>query len=90
MIKVSASVATAGMAIPFGMGCAVSLGLYKEFSPASVEYPHFLLFIGTSMQVPPVLPSSYSPGSDNAHSPLQVNHGFSSFGKDTIRTQSSD
>ncbi|KAI5474268.1 hypothetical protein MNV49_003746 [Pseudohyphozyma bogoriensis] len=49
--RVSVAVASAGIVIPFGLGCAVSVGLYKEFSPESVPFSHFMLFIGTSMSI---------------------------------------
>ncbi|KAM0753738.1 hypothetical protein T439DRAFT_342036 [Meredithblackwellia eburnea MCA 4105] len=50
-LRVSASVAIVGLAIPFGLGCAVSKGLYHQFIQNSTTFPHFMLFIGTSMSI---------------------------------------
>ena len=46
------AVGTAGMVIPFALGCVVSLGLYREFiDPEMVKFEYFLLFISTSMSI---------------------------------------
>ncbi|KAL8277998.1 hypothetical protein RQP46_009630 [Phenoliferia psychrophenolica] len=49
--KVSASVAFVGLALPFGLGCTVSIGLFHEFIDPSMKFTHFMLFIGTSMSI---------------------------------------
>ena len=39
-----------GLAVPFGMGAAVSVGVYNKFVDTSqVDFGIFLLFIGTAM-----------------------------------------
>ncbi|GAA5993132.1 hypothetical protein JCM10908_001304 [Rhodotorula pacifica] len=45
------AVSTAGLVIPFGLGCAVSVGLYNEFLDASVKFTTFMCFIGTSSSI---------------------------------------
>lgn len=41
------AVSLAGMAIPFGLGVALSVGLYKEFIDSTqVPFRNFMLFIG--------------------------------------------
>lgn len=49
------SVGIAGMALPFGLGCAISWGLYNEFSgePGTepVAFGTYLLFIGIAMAI---------------------------------------
>ena len=53
--KAALSVATAGMTLPFAMGCAIAHGLYYEFSsePGTVHvaYGTFLLFVGVAMAI---------------------------------------
>lgn len=44
--KVSASVSFVGLALPFALGCCVSVGLYKEFIDPETKFTHFMLFIG--------------------------------------------
>ncbi|KAJ7066533.1 Sodium/hydrogen exchanger family-domain-containing protein [Mycena amicta] len=46
--RLSASVALAGMAIPFGLGAALSLPLYDRFVDQSVKFTHFMLFAGVA------------------------------------------
>lgn len=44
--------AVVGLALPFGLGCAVSIGLYHQFiDQSATTFLHFMLFIGTSMYV---------------------------------------
>jgi Kef-type K+ transport system membrane component KefB len=49
------NVGVASMAIPFGLGCAIAVGLYNEFKdePGTVhiEFPIFMLFIGVAMAI---------------------------------------
>ncbi|GAA6001834.1 uncharacterized protein JCM10292_005931 [Rhodotorula paludigena] len=47
-LKPSVAVSTAGLVIPFGLGCAVSVGLYNEFISDDVKFTTFMCFIGTS------------------------------------------
>jgi Kef-type K+ transport system membrane component KefB len=43
-------ISIAGLAIPFGMGAAVSVGVYNRYVDTSaVDFGIFLLFIGTAM-----------------------------------------
>jgi len=49
------SVGLAGMALPFGLGCAIAWGLYNEFrdEPGTVhiEFGTYMLFIGVAMAI---------------------------------------
>ncbi len=53
--KVALNVGVASMAIPFGLGCAIAVGLYNQFKdePGTVpiEFPIFMLFIGVAMAI---------------------------------------
>lgn len=47
----SVSIAVAGMALPFGLGAAVSVGLYKLQNDSSIPFGSFLLFLGVAMSI---------------------------------------
>ncbi|OBZ81921.1 K(+)/H(+) antiporter 1 [Choanephora cucurbitarum] len=47
----SLSVAVAGMALPFGLGAAVSVGLYQLQQDSSISFSSFLLFLGVAMSI---------------------------------------
>ncbi|KAI8337333.1 Sodium/hydrogen exchanger family-domain-containing protein [Blakeslea trispora] len=47
----SLSVAVAGMALPFGLGAAVSVGLYKLQNEPDISFSSFLLFLGVAMSI---------------------------------------
>lgn len=53
--KIAASVGLAGMALPFGLGCAIAWGLYNEFrnEPGTVpiKFGVYMLFIGVAMAI---------------------------------------
>jgi len=53
--KVALSVGFAGMALPFGLGCALAWGLYSEFrnDPGTVPigFGVYMLFIGVAMAI---------------------------------------
>lgn len=53
--RVAVSVSAAGMVLPFGLGCAVSYGLYEAFrnEPGTVpiNFGTYLLFIGIAMAI---------------------------------------
>lgn len=53
--KVALNVGVASMAIPFGLGCAIAVGLYNEFKDepgtVQIEFPIFMLFIGVAMAI---------------------------------------
>lgn len=49
------SVGLAGMALPFGLGCALAWGLYHEFQDepniVPIEFGTFMLFVGVAMAI---------------------------------------
>jgi Kef-type K+ transport system membrane component KefB len=47
----SVSIAVAGMALPFGLGAAVSVGLYKLQNESQVPFSSFVLFLGVAMAI---------------------------------------
>ncbi|CAO3591761.1 unnamed protein product [Absidia cylindrospora] len=49
--KRSVAVAVAGMALPFGLGAAVSLGLYQLQGDPSIPFGSFLLFLGVAVAI---------------------------------------
>ena len=53
--RVAASVSAAGMALPFGLGSAISYGLYNSFrnepDTVRIEFGTYLLFIGIAMAI---------------------------------------
>jgi K+:H+ antiporter len=49
--RLSASIALSGMAIPFALGSAFSVPLYKEFIDPSIKFAHFLLFVGVAFSI---------------------------------------
>lgn len=53
--RVAVSVGLAGMALPFGLGCAVAWGLYNQFKdePGIVDpgFGTYMLFIGVAMAI---------------------------------------
>ncbi|KAJ5502586.1 Cation/H+ exchanger [Penicillium fimorum] len=53
--RVALSVSAAGMILPFGLGCAISYGLYNEFhnDPGTkpIAFGTYLLFIGIAMAI---------------------------------------
>lgn len=53
--RVALSVGLAGMILPFGLGCAISWGLYNQFhdDPGTVQikFPVFMLFVGTALSI---------------------------------------
>ncbi|CAO0800512.1 unnamed protein product [Mucor circinelloides] len=49
--KQSVSIAVAGMALPFGLGAAVSIGLYKLQNENDIPFSSFLLFLGVAMSI---------------------------------------
>lgn len=59
-LRVAASVSAAGMILPFGLGCAISYGLYNEFRNepglAPISFGTYLLFIGIAMAITVSLP----------------------------------
>lgn len=53
--RVALSVGAAGMALPFGLGCAISYGLYHEFRGDAglkdVAFGTYMLFIAIAMAI---------------------------------------
>lgn len=49
--KQSVSIAVAGMALPFGLGAAVSVGLFKLQNEGDVSFVSFVLFLGVAMAI---------------------------------------
>ena len=53
--RVALGVSAAGMVLPFGLGCALSYGLYNHFQSqpgtVPVDFATFLLFIGIAMAI---------------------------------------
>jgi Kef-type K+ transport system membrane component KefB len=49
--RLSATVALAGMVIPFGFGAALSVPLYNNFVDHSVKFTHFMLFTGVAYSI---------------------------------------
>lgn len=53
--RIALSVGFAGMALPFGLGCAIAWGLYHEFrsDPGTVHigFGVYMLFIGVAMSI---------------------------------------
>lgn len=53
--RVAASVSAAGMILPFGLGSAISYGLYNTFRTESgivpINFGTYLLFIGIAMAI---------------------------------------
>ena len=53
--KISLSVGAAGMALPFGLGCAVAYGLYHEFREDAglvpISFGTYMLFVGVAMAI---------------------------------------
>ncbi|TRM60507.1 Sodium/hydrogen exchanger family-domain-containing protein [Schizophyllum amplum] len=49
--KLSLTVALAGMALPFGLGAAISVPLYQQFIDPEIEFTHFMLFAGVAFSI---------------------------------------
>ncbi|KAG2130618.1 Sodium/hydrogen exchanger family-domain-containing protein [Suillus bovinus] len=49
--RMSAIVSLAGMALPFGLGSALSIPLYHQFIDPSVQFTHFMLFTGVAYSI---------------------------------------
>lgn len=61
-LRPSLAVSLAGLAIPFGLGCAMAIGLYNEFIDPEIEFRNFMLFIGTASSITAVRASCASSG----------------------------
>lgn len=53
--RIALSVGAAGMALPFGLGCAISYGLYHQFRDEPgvkpISFGTYMLFIGVAMAI---------------------------------------
>lgn len=53
--RVAISVGAVGMALPFGLGCAIAWGLYHQFKNepglAPISFGVFMLFVGVAMAI---------------------------------------
>jgi Kef-type K+ transport system membrane component KefB len=53
--RIALSVGAAGMALPFGLGCAIAWGLYNQFRDEKgikpISFPVYMLFIGVAMAI---------------------------------------
>ncbi len=53
--RIALSVGAAGMALPFGLGCAIAYGLYHEFRTDSglmpISFGTYMLFVGVAMAI---------------------------------------
>ena len=53
--RIALSVGAAGMALPFGLGCAIAWGLYNQFRDEPgikpVSFGVYMLFIGVAMAI---------------------------------------
>ncbi|KAJ7170478.1 Sodium/hydrogen exchanger family-domain-containing protein [Mycena crocata] len=49
--RLSATVALAGMVLPFGFGAALAVPLYHQFIDESVKFTHFMLFTGVAYSI---------------------------------------
>lgn len=49
--RLSAAIAFGGMVLPFGLGSAFSMAIYKKFVDPSIQFTHFLLFVGVAFSI---------------------------------------
>lgn len=45
------AVAAAGITLPFGLGCAIAIGLYRDFEDGETPFGVFVLFIGLAVAI---------------------------------------
>ena len=50
-LRLSATIALAGMVVPFGIGAGVAAAIYREFVDPSIEFTHFMLFTGVAFSI---------------------------------------
>ncbi|KAJ7265478.1 potassium:hydrogen antiporter [Mycena haematopus] len=50
-IRSSAAISLAGLIIPLGMGAAIGVGVYREFTDPSVNFGYFLLFTAVAVGI---------------------------------------
>ncbi|RDB14902.1 K(+)/H(+) antiporter 1 [Hypsizygus marmoreus] len=49
--RLSATVAIAGMVLPFGIGVGLAVPLYNQFISESIKFTHFMLFTGVAFSI---------------------------------------
>jgi Kef-type K+ transport system membrane component KefB len=53
--RVATSVSIAGLALPFGVGCALAWGVYNQFSDDEgilhIDFPIYMLFVGVAIAI---------------------------------------
>lgn len=49
--RLSATVALAGMTVPFGIGAGLAAPIYERFIDPNVEFTHFMLFAGVAYSI---------------------------------------
>ena len=49
--RLSATISLAGIALPFGLGCALSVPLYHRFVDPSAHFIYFMLFTGVAYSI---------------------------------------
>lgn len=53
--RIALSVGAAGMALPFGLGCAIAYGLYHQFRSddglVPIQFGTYMLFVGVAMAI---------------------------------------
>ena len=53
--RIALSVGAAGMALPFGLGCAIAYGLYHQFRTdpglVPISFGTYMLFVGVAMAI---------------------------------------
>lgn len=47
--KVSMTISVASIAVPFALGAAVAVGVYRNFIDPSKSFGVFILFVGTAL-----------------------------------------
>lgn len=61
--RISLGVGAAGMALPFGLGCAIAYGLYHQFRGDEglepISFGTFMLFVGVAMAITVHRPASH-------------------------------
>lgn len=45
------TISAAGMVLPFALGVGLAVGLYHQFVDPSVNFGHFLLFVGVAVAI---------------------------------------
>ncbi|KAF9459201.1 Sodium/hydrogen exchanger family-domain-containing protein [Collybia nuda] len=50
-VRLSATVALAGMVLPFGLGVGLAVPIYEHFVDQSIKFTHFMLFTGVAFSI---------------------------------------